>query len=62
MGEVICLILFIILIFIFLGIGGWILKFFEYIFQFLLDGFIQGLGCLIWIILIILVFYLMICI
>ena len=40
--------------FIFLGILGWVLKIFGIIFDFLLDGCFQSMGCLIIIIFIIL--------
>jgi hypothetical protein len=41
--------------FIFLGVLGWIIKIFGYVFDFLLDGCFQSLGCLIWIVIIFLV-------
>ena len=39
-----------------LGILGWIMKLFGFIFELLLDGIGHGLGCLCWIIALIILF------
>ena len=41
-----------VVIFIFLGIFGWICELLKYVFAFLLEGLFKGLGCLFWIFLI----------
>ena len=41
--------------FIILGIGGWLLKLLGYIFDFLLEGFFKSIGCLFWVLVIVLI-------
>lgn len=55
--ELIFLILFGILVFVILGIGGWILKIIGYVIEFLFDGCMNSIGCLVWVI----VFIVIIC-
>lgn len=54
--EIISVILLVILAVIVLGLLGWIMKLFGFIFELLLDGVSHGLGCLCWIIAIIILF------
>ena len=54
--EIISVILIVILGVIVLGLLGWIMKAFGFIFELLLDGVGHGLGCLCWIIAIIILF------
>ena len=42
-----------ILLLIIFGIGGWILKLIGYFIEFLFDGCLNGLGCLFWIFIVI---------
>lgn len=51
--EILGIILLCVLAFIILGIGGWILKIVEYIFDFLFEGITNSLGCLFWILIIV---------
>lgn len=44
-----------IILFILLGIGGWLIKLFGYVFDFLLEGFFKSIGCLFWVIIIIVI-------
>ena len=53
---IISVILIVILGFIVLGLLGWIMKAFGFILELLLDGVGHGLGCLCWIIAIIILF------
>ena len=53
--EVVGCIILGIIIFTILGIGGWLLEIVKYVFEFLLDGFFKSLGCLFWVIVIILI-------
>lgn len=53
---IISVILLVILGVIVLGLLGWIMKAFGFIFELLLDGVGHGLGCLCWIIAIIILF------
>jgi len=53
--EVFLLILFVLFLFIVLGIGGWILELFGHVFEFLLEGVFKSIGCLFWVIIIILI-------
>jgi len=55
--ELILLVLFGILVFVILGICGWIIKIIGSIFEFLLDGCMNSIGCLVWVI----VFIVIIC-
>ena len=41
--------------FVVLGVGGWFLKLLGYVFNFLLEGFFKSLGCLFWVILILII-------
>lgn len=41
--------------FVVLGVGGWILEILKYVFDFLWEGFFKSLGCLFWVILILIV-------
>ena len=53
--EIIGFIFLAIIAFIILGICGWIFKALGYVFEFLLDGCMEGIGCLFWIFLIIII-------
>lgn len=53
--EAIGIIILAIFVFICLGICGWIFKAFEYIFEFLMDGCLEGFGCLVWVFIIIVI-------
>ena len=44
-----------------LGVLGWIIKLFGYIFDFLLEGFFKSLGCLFWVAIIIIILMAMCC-
>ena len=57
MLETIGIIILLIVIFVVFGICGWIIDIFEYIFEFLLEGFFKTLGCLFWIFIISLFLY-----
>lgn len=50
--EIIGIIILLVVGFVFFGLFGWILKIFGYIFDFLWEGFEKSIGCLLWIILI----------
>ena len=52
--ELIGIIILVIIGFVILGIGGWFLEILGYIFEFLLEGFFKSIGCLFWIIIILL--------
>ena len=53
--EAIGIILLAILLFIILGICGWIFKALGYIFEFLFDGCLNSIGCLFWVFIIIVI-------
>ena len=53
--EIVGIVILGIIAFILLGIGGWILKLLGYILEFLFDGFLNSIGCLFWVIVIILI-------
>lgn len=53
--EIVGIIFLGILIFIILGIGGWFIELFGYIFDFLLEGVFKSIGCLFWLIIIIVI-------
>jgi len=55
--ELIGILILVFIGFIIFGLGGWLLQIFEYIFEFLLEGFFKSLGCLVWVIIIILFLY-----
>lgn len=55
--ELIGIILLIVIGFVILGIGGWILEILSYIFDFLMTGFFKSFGCLFWIFVILFVLY-----
>ena len=38
-----------VVIFVFLGILGWVCELLKYVFEFLWEGLIKGLGCLFWV-------------
>ena len=52
---IIGIIVLIVIGFIFFGLLGWCLKCLGYIFEFLLEGFFKSLGCLFWVVIIILI-------
>ena len=52
--EVVGINLLLILAFVLLGLVGWVLKAFGWVFEFLKEGFFTSLGCLFWVFLIIL--------
>ena len=45
--EIFLIILLVLIGFVFLGISGWFLKIFWYIFKFLFDGCLNCVGCLV---------------
>lgn len=53
--EIVGIVILGIVAFILFGIGGWILKFLGYILEFLFDGLLNSIGCLFWVIVIILI-------
>lgn len=53
--EIIGIFVLIVICFVFFGICGWLIKIFEYVFEFLWEGFTKSLGCLFWVIIIILI-------
>ena len=53
--ELIGIIVLIIIGFLLLSAIGWVLKILGYIFEFLLKGFFKSIGCLFWIIIIIII-------
>lgn len=53
--EVIGILFLGLLLFVLLGIGGWIIKLFGYIFEFLFNGILKSIGCLFWVIIIIVI-------
>lgn len=53
--EIVGIVILGIVVFILFGIGGWILKFLGYILEFLFDGLLNSIGCLFWVIVIILI-------
>jgi len=53
--EAIGIIILAIFAFICLGILGWIFKALGYVFEFLLDGCMEGIGCLVWVFIIIVI-------
>jgi hypothetical protein len=50
--ELLALIILGILIFVLMGLCGWLLKLFDGVFQFLAEGFWRSCSCLVWIFLI----------
>lgn len=50
--ELLLLILLGIIIFVVMGLAGWVLKLFDGIFSFLSTGFWRSCGCIVWIFLI----------
>ena len=53
--EAIGIIILAIFAFICIGILGWIFKALGYVFEFLLDGCMEGIGCLVWVFIIIVI-------
>lgn len=53
--EIIGIIILAFIVFVFLGIGGLIIKAFGYIFDILMDGCTESFGCLIWVVLILII-------
>lgn len=49
MFTAIGIIILVIIGFVVLGIGGWFLEIFGWIFEFLWQGFVKSLGCLFWV-------------
>ena len=52
--AIVGIIVLIIILFIFFGLFGWVLKAFEWVFDFLMEGCSTSLGCLFWVFIIIL--------
>jgi len=46
------IVILIIIGFVVLGVGGWILEILRYVVNFLWEGFFKSLGCLFWVIII----------
>lgn len=53
--ELIGIIVLIIVGFVVLGIGGWIIEILGYVFDFLFEGCLKSIGCLFWVFIIILI-------
>ena len=53
--ELIGIIVLVIIGFVVLGVGGWLLKLLGYVFDFLLEGFFKSIGCLFWVLIIVLI-------
>ena len=47
--EIVGIIVLIILAFVFLGLAGWVLKAFGWVFDFLQEGCFTSFGCLFWV-------------
>ena len=55
--ELIGIIVLVIIVFVVLGVGGWFLKLLGYVFDFLLEGFLKSIGCLFWVLIILLILF-----
>jgi hypothetical protein len=55
--ELIGIIVLVIIGFVVLGVGGWLLKLLGYVFDFPLEGFFKSIGCLFWVLIILLILF-----